>query len=164
LRLVFFLRRFFGPTTVRTTSQIFKSIKWDPSPAIHLQSWPISSESRSPQTVEKWMYLRILIQVLFNWYCSIGNKFTQATWINILRYIHFSTVCGERDSLEMGQLWRRIAGLGSHLIDLKIWDIGSQKCNNENYLTFWIMKVVFLCPLIQQMSSILLLLVWKLKN
>jgi hypothetical protein len=69
---------------------------------------------------------------------------SQPTWINILWYIHFSTVCSERNSLKMGQLWRRIAGLGSHLIDLKIWDmILSQKCNNGNYLTFWNMKVVF---------------------
>jgi hypothetical protein len=64
-------------------------------------------------------------------FCSIGNNFTQPTGINILRYIHFSTVCTERDSLKMGQLWRQIAGLGSHLIDLKISDmILSQKCNN----------------------------------
>jgi hypothetical protein len=62
---------------------------------------------------------------------------------SIFRYIHFSTVCSERDSLKMGKFWRRIAGLGSHLIDLKIWDmILSQKCNNGNYLTFWNMKVV----------------------
>jgi hypothetical protein len=77
-------------------------------------------------------------------FCSIGNNFTHPTWINILRYIHFSTACSERVSLKMGQLWRRISGLGSHLIDLKIWDmILSQKCNNENHLTIWNMKVVF---------------------
>jgi hypothetical protein len=134
---------------LRIMSEIFRSIKWDPSPAICLQSWPILSESRSVHTVEKWMYLRILIPVgcvkllpieqnnkhidyfkiySVNSLCavifwSIGNNFTQPTWINILRYIHFSTVRSERDSLKMGQLWRQIAGLGSHLIDLKIWDM-----------------------------------------
>jgi hypothetical protein len=83
-------------------------------------------------------------------FCSIGNNFTQPTWINILRYIHFSTVCSERDSLKMCQLWRQIAGLGPHLIDLKIWDmVLNQNCNNGNYLTFWKMSCFFLCTLLQ---------------
>jgi hypothetical protein len=151
-------------------SQIFRSIKWDPNLAIRLQSWRFLSESRSLHTVEKWTYVRILIQVgyvkllpieqnitalivYFKIYsvnslcamivCSIGNNFTQPTWINILRYIYFSTVCSERD-LTLGQLWRLIAELGSHLIDLKIRDmVLSQESNNGNYLTFWNMKVVF---------------------
>jgi hypothetical protein len=145
-------------------SQIFRSIKWDPSPAIRLQSWPILSEFRSLQTVEKWMYQRILIQVGCDQqtmsHLSLFSLFEKSLSVYQSRLMMFSKKKKEfkNTNIEKVILIELSSNFQSschcillnlslfifHLIDLKIWDmVLSQKCNNENYLTIRNMKVVF---------------------